>query len=294
MVDFAKERRLSPPPRRVPLTLSIRVVLGPLSQVGWFLVGFGLIFVWAFGADRAVVSAIQFAGDLEVVEGTTTAWRELSLSINDVSVYETSYAFEVGGQTYTGASYETGYYVPEGTRLPVEYRPSNPTVSRLKDMRASPVGLVIAFVFIIPLIGLALARGGLRGGFRARRLLSEGQLALGTLKTDESTSMQVNNKQVHRLTFQFVAEGGGTYQVVATTHEVDRLLDDAQEAIVYDPRHPADAVTLDDLPGHSVIDVRGNFEGGGLRGALVASLSLVIPTLTVVGHGVFLHLYLYR
>jgi hypothetical protein len=259
-----------------------------MSQLGWFLIGFGLIFVWAFGADRAVVNAFRFMGHVEVVEGTTTSWRELSLSINDVTVYETSYAYVVDGRTYSGTSYETGYYVPSGQRLPVEYRPSNPSVSRLQGMRASPTGVVIAFVFLIPIIGLALARAGLRSGLRRRRLLSEGVLAHGTLESDEATNVQVNNQPVRRLTFAFSAASGGTYRVVANTHEVARLLDDAQERIVYDPRHPADATTVDDLPGHPAIDARGDFEGGGAKEAVVALLSLVIPAATILGHGAFL------
>jgi hypothetical protein len=291
MTEGGAARFLAPPPRRVPLTLSVRVVLGGLGQIGWFLIGFGLIFVWAFGADRAVVNAIRFAGGLEVVEGTTTAWRELSLSVNDTPVFETEYAFEVGGQTYRGVSYETGYYVPEGQRLPVEYRRSNPSVSRLQGMRASPIGLVIGFVFVIPLIGLAFVRHGLSHGLRARRLLSEGALAHGTLKTDELTSLHVNNQQVHRLTFEFTADGGGAYEVTATTPDVSRLTDDTHEAIVYDPRHPADATTIDDLPGRPRIGARGELESGGALEALKALLNLVIPTATLAGHGAFLYYF---
>ncbi len=290
MTDSTMARHLSPPPRRVPLALSIRVILGGIGQLGWFLVGFGLIFVWAFDADGAVVSAVQFSRELSVVEGTTTGWRELNLSINDEQVYETSYSFEIDGQTYRGASYGTGYYVPEGQRLPVEYRPSNPSISRLQGMRASAAGVVIAFVFVIPLIGLAFLRWGLRSGLRNRRLLAEGQLAFGSLVSDEDTSVQVNNQPVRRLTFEFTASSGGRYQVVASTHQATKLMDDAQEALVYDPRHPADATLIDDLPGHPTIDPRGDFETGGAREVLIALLNLVIPTATVVGHGVFLYL----
>jgi hypothetical protein len=274
----------------VPLALSVRVILGGVGQLGWFLVGFGLIFVWAFDADGAVVSAFRFSRELTVVEGTTTGWRELNLSINDVSVYETSYAFEVDGQTYRGASYETGYYVPEGQRLPIEYRAPDPSISRLRGMRASAAGLPVAFVFVIPLIGLVILRFGLRSGLRNRRLLAEGQLAQGTLVSDEATNVQVNNQPVRRLTFEFTDTSGGRYQVVASTHDAAKLMDDAQEALVYDPRHPADATLIDSLPGHPRIDERGEFDTGGAREILLAVVNLIIPTVTVVGHGTFLYL----
>jgi hypothetical protein len=200
-------------------------------------------------------------------------------------------AQDLDGQTFTGVSFATGYYVPEGQRLPVEYRSSDPSISRLQGMRASAAGLVIAFVFVIPLIGLAFVRFGLRSGLRARRLLAEGQLAHGTLVTDEETSVQVNNQPVRRLTFVFDAEGGGRYNVVANTHHAARLMDDAREPIVYDPRHPADATLIDDLPRHPRIAARGDFEAGGAREALLAGANLVIPTVTIVGHGLFLYFF---
>lgn len=291
MSDSVSVRHLSPPPRRVPLALSIRVVLGSmLGQVGWFLVGFGFVFVWAFDAGGGVMSTIRFAGELATVEGTTTSWRELNLSINDEQVYATSYVYLVEGRTYTGESYATGYYVPEGLRLPVEYRPSDPSISRVQGMRASVAGLPIAFVFVIPLIGLAFVRWGLRNGLRNRRLLAEGQLAFGTLVSDEETSVQVNNQPVRRLTFAFTDGSGGRYHVVASTHHAAELMDDAQEPLVYDPRYPADATLIDDLPGHPRIDTRGDFEAGGARQVLLALLNLIIPTVTIVGHGLFLYL----
>lgn len=289
MSDSGSVRHLSPPPRRVPLALSIRVVLGSmLGQVGWFLVGFGFVFVWAFDAGGGIMSAIHFAGELATVEGTTTSWRELNLSINDEQVYETSYVYLVEGRTYTGRSYETGYYVPEGLRLPVEYRPSDPSISRLQGMRASAAGLMIAFVFLIPLIGLAFVRSGLIGGLQARRLLSEGQLALGTLESDEPTNARVNNQPVRRLRFEFTTANGETHSVFATTHYAAELMDDEQERLVYDPRHPRDAVLIDDLPGRPRIDSRGDFEAGGAREVVLALLTLVVPTVTIVGHGLFL------
>jgi len=283
--------RLSPPPRALPLDLSIRVVLGGLfGQVGWFLVGFGFVFVWAFDADGAVGSALRFLGSEEVVQGTTTSWRELNLSVNDQPVFETSYAFAVDGRQLTGASYATGYYVPEGTVVTVEYRDSDAEISRIQGMRATRVGLVIAFVFVIPLTGLAFVRAALRSGLRARRLLSEGHLARAKLLSEEDTGAEVNQKPLRRLTFEFTADSGGTYEVVATTHEAHLLKDDETERVVYDPRYPSDAVLIDDLPGRPEIDARGDFASGGPRGAALALLSLVVPTVTVVGHGLFLFL----
>ncbi|MGE0160536.1 MAG: DUF3592 domain-containing protein [Gemmatimonadales bacterium] len=291
MSDVKTVQRLAPPPRAVPLDLSIRVVLGSaLAQVGWFLVGFGFVFVWAFDADGAVASAFRFFGEEQVVEGTTTGWRELNVSVNEEKVFETAYAFEVDGRGYTGSSYATGDYVPEGLSVPIEYHRSDPSISRIQGMRATTVGLAVALVFSIPLIGLAFVRWGLSSGLRARRLLAEGLLGHAVLKSEEVTKMEVNDVPVRRLTFEFSADSGGTYEVVATTHETARLKDDETEGVVYDPRHPSDAVLLDDLPGRPAVNARGELVGGGLRGHGLALLSLVLPVVTVFGHGVFLYL----
>ncbi len=291
MSDVETVRHLSPPPRALPLDLSVRVVLGSmLGQVGWFLVGFGLVFVWAFDADGAIVSAFRFLGEEAIADGTVTSWRELNLSINETQVYETSYEFDVDGRRYTGASYATGYYVPEGTQVMVEHRPSNPAASRIQGMRASAAGLPVAFVLVIPFIGLAFARAGLRGGLRARRLLAEGHLAQATLESDEGTGMEVKERPVRKLTFSFTTDSGQTCRVSAMTHDAAKLRDEETERVVYDPRYPSDAVLLDDLPGRPEIDARGNFVSGGVGGLAQALACLVVPAATILGHGLFLYL----
>jgi hypothetical protein len=287
---MATVRHLSPPPRSLPFDLSIRVVLGDiLGQVGWFLVGFGFIFVWAFDATGTVASVFRFSGELATVEGTTTGWRETSLSINDEDVYETTYAFAVNGRAFTGSSYATGYYVAEGVVVTIEYRPTDPSFSRIESMRASPAGVAIAFVFVFPFIGLAFVRAGLRRGLRARRLLVEGHLAQATLKSKEEVISRAD-KPVYRLVFEFTADSGGSHEVEVTTNHAWRLEDEETERVVYDPRHPSDAVLLDDLPGGPAIDARGSFVGGGAAGMVVALLCLVLPVLTILGHGLFLYL----
>lgn len=289
MVDDELSVRLSPPPRGLPLTLTIRTVLGGFtSQFGWAFVAFGMIFVWAFDPGAGLTELVRFSGGLATSEGTSVGWRELNLRVNETTVYETSYVFEVAGEAISGVSYQTGGYVAEGQPVVVEYRSSDPSVSRITGMRASAGGLMVALVYIFPLIGAVMALFGVRKGLRARNLMRTGRLALGVLKSKEATNTKINDQPVYRLTFEFEAEGGGTYRAEAKTHLPQKLQDEARERLVYDPRYPGEATLLDELPCRPRINSRGDFEASGGNDRVLALANLVLPTFTLVGHSLFM------
>lgn len=280
---------LSRAPRPVGPTLTIRVMFGGvLSQLGWIFLGFGLIFVAAFQPGAGMAAVARFSGDLASGQGMVTGWRRLNLSINDQPVYETSYAFEPGdGSRYSGASYETGSHRNRGDAVPIEYRADDPAVSRIEGMRSTPGGLGVSFVYVFPLIGLVFVLFSIHRGLRARSLLAIGRLGHGTLLSKEPTNTTVNNQRVYKLTFEFEAEDGMTYQAVAKSHLPARLEDEAQERLVYDPRRPADAVLLDELPARPKITRDGHFVADGTGQTVLALLNLVVPGLTLLGHGTY-------
>lgn len=241
---------------------------------------FGMVFVWVFDAGGAVREMIRFAGHVESASGVTVDWRQTSVSVNDSPVYETSYSFRsADGYDVTGASYRTGSHLEPGQSVVVEYKPSNPSISRIQGMRTSVGGLGVSFVFLFPIVGLALAMAGVRGGIRARYLLSEGRLAMAKLISKEPTNTRINNQTVYKYTFQFEVPDGGTYQVVGKTHR--HTLDDEElERVVYDPRDPNEAKLLDELPCRPTIDSRGDFDTGAGQ-IFLAAANLMLPTATL-------------
>ncbi len=276
-------------PRPVGITLTIRVMFGGvLSQLGWIFLGFGLVFVAAFQPGAGVAAIARFSGDLADGRGTVTAWRKLNLSINDQPVYETSYDFEgADGRRYAGASYETGSHRERGDVVAVQYRSDDPTVSRIQGMRSSPGGLGVSFVYVFPLIGLIFVLFSIHRGLRARSLLANGLLARGTLRSKEPTNTTINNQRVYKLTFEFEADDGMTYQAVAKSHLPARLEDEAQERLMYDPRRPSDAVLLDELPARPRLTRDGHVVADGAGQTVLALLNLVVPALTLLGHGAY-------
>jgi hypothetical protein len=143
-------------------------------------------------------------------------------------------------------------------------------------------GAGAAFVVIFPLVGLVFVLIGLRGGRRAAHLLANGKLTTGTLKSKVATNTRVNNQTVYKLTFEFQAEEGGTYETVVRTHVVHRLVDEPQERLLYDPFFPARAVLLDNLPGSPRIDPTGQ-----LRASATAPLYVLLPAISLFGHGAY-------
>ncbi len=276
---------LSPPPRPVPGVLTARLVLGGVfNQVGWMLLLFSLLFLWIFDPGHALGTTVRFLGDVETTEGVVSGWRETSLEMNDRPVHETRYDFEVGGRSLAGISYATGTHLEAGTRVLVEYVAADPSISRIEGMRTSAAGAWISFLYILPFLGMGMVWLGMRKGLKARRLMSSGRLGHGRLRSKEPTNMRVNNQTVYRMTFEFAAEGGGTYEVVGHTHRTLDLEDEPEERLVYDPRHPSDAALLDELPCRPGIDARGNFVAEGSRQYTLAALNLVLPVLALIGY----------
>lgn len=278
--------QLALPPRQVPWPVRNQLLWGGFAnQFGWLFFGFGLIFFWIFGLN-ADLSALSFTpGKIKTVDGRVIAVEDTNASENDTPIYANHYAYRIERweREYQGVSYSLGRRFEPGQTVTVEYLRSDPTNSRIAGTRQgwfSPWVLLIVLPF--PLIGLGFIVFGLRNGLKANRLLANGKVGLGTLKSMVPTNTRVNNQTVYKLTFEFTADDGRYCEVVAKTHLTSRLRDDDQERLLYDPDNPSYAVMLDNLPGKPDID-----ELGQIRPASPGSgwLVLVLPLLALLGHG---------
>jgi hypothetical protein len=186
---------------------------------------------------------------------------------------------------YQDVAYSTGRQFEPGWDVTVNYLRSNPAISRLPGTRRGMFpAWVLGIVAPFPLIGLVFIAFGLRRGLQAVKLLSIGQVGMGRLKSKEPTGVRVNNRPVYNLTFEFSADGT-LYEVSSKTHQPHLLQDERQERLVYNPRHPDQAVMLDNLSGSPQLDDFGQIQPGSLKGAL---LTLILPAVTVLVHGTVL------
>jgi hypothetical protein len=276
----------SPAPREVPCSVRLRVLFGGFNnQFGWIFFGFGMVFVWIFTLHADLASIFLFHLQTKTTVGVVEGIYSTSATENDVEVYEVRYTyFDSLGKQHMDVSYITGH--PNvAARVNVEYVSDFPSISRVEGMRREIFGPGAILAIIFPMIGLGFLTFGIRDGLKANRLLSQGRIAFGKLISTEGTGATINNRPVLKLTFNFRAEDGLDYDVIAKTHEPEDLGDEAEEPLLYDPNVPSTAVLLDDLPGSAEFDANG-----GLIPASVSEIVriLLIPVLTLVGHGFYL------
>jgi hypothetical protein len=136
-------------------------------------------------------------------------------------------------------------------------------------------------------VGGVMVFFSLREGLRAARLLGTGRLAFGKLASVAGTGTTINNRQVMAMTFQFRAHDGATYDVTSKTHRPEALDDQEEELVLYDPDDPTRGVALDALPGSLQVHQSGEIRP---RHPITCLATLIVPGLTLVGHGLYLFL----
>lgn len=268
--------RLEPPPRKVPATLVWRLLFGGIGALGWFVATVSMVAVLVL-VPRAEIFRPDYdrTGTATITRVEETSSSEGSRS-NARPIHRVHFTFvDDNGTTRTGASYTT-YPPATGDRYRVEWVAADPSKSRLVGMRARPFDRSVLFMLLFPIVGLGLAFAQLFIGIRAIRLLRTGLETRGKLVAKQPTGSSVNNQPVMALTFEFQV-GGHPVRATVTAVDTSVLEDDELEPMLYDPRRPTRATTLDHLPGSPKITEDGRIiVGPGFTGLLVT-----MPVLTI-------------
>ena len=289
--DSFAHRRLMDPPRDIPLAVVAQLLFGGvLGFLGWFFFGFGMIFFWIFAMNSDPTAWITFRGKLETATGTVLGADETSFSeggsehTDGTRIYAHRYRFTYQGHAYEGVSYRLGAQAEADGTVTIEFPEGRPQRSRIQGMRSAPFGWPVLFVVVFPLIGALFVLGTLWSGWKRLYLLKYGELAQGKLVDKQPTNTSINDQTVYKLTFAFETSLGQAAQTIVKTHETARLTDDELETLLYDPLNPAVGTTLDHLPGAPRIEEDGRIS---VRNEGSAYLALVLPALTLVGHGTY-------
>jgi hypothetical protein len=281
------------PPRSVPLLMRLQMVFGGTSnQLGWLFFGFGLLFFSAFGWYADLTSMIYFRGELAQVKGVITSSRNTgyvtggSKRSKGRSIYEQHYSFTAAdGKQYQGVSYEDINGSRSGYEALIEYRPSNPNISRVYGNRKNILPPLAILTAIFPLIGSLFIIKGVKQGIKANQLLENGRLEMGRLISKYPTNVRINKRAVYKMTFEFALPDQSKFQVTTKTHITELLENESQEPLLYEPNNPNNAIMIDNLPGQPCIDEAGNLQ---VKSAASALLSLIIPSLSAIANGMLI------
>jgi len=270
--------------RHVPASVWLLLLLGgEVNQVGWLAVIFAAVGSLALLPDLDRVAIALWIDGKETCQGTVTSVRKeiCTCEYGTIVRYAHRYRFTLpDGEEQTGISYGRRRVEP-ATSVTVEYARTLPFRSRIKGMWSGRVrSVVLPFMLLPGAVGLVLLVHGMRRGVGAIRLLAGGQAGLGTLhsKTLVVAPIKSYQRATYRLVFRFLALDGLTYEASCRTEHPERLEDQQQEALVYDPRNPRHAVLLDDLPGSPTIGPDGAIAPAS-RGAVTVRLLLPVAGL---------------
>lgn len=274
---------LEPPPRDVPGSIRRKLLFGgAISQMGWLCFGFGMIFFWFMALNSEIWSYVLFSGQTGRATGLVVAVSETGSSENRRRVYAVDYAYSVAGTEHRGTSYTADLSGGAGAVVDIEYRESNPDISRIRGMRRYPFSAWVFVCTIFPLVGLGFIAHGLRRGWRDIHVLTHGRAAMGVLVAKEPNGVEVNDQPMYDLTFRFRTDDGVERRgVVSALHTVP-LEDEPEERLLYDPRRPERIVVMDNLPGAAGIDARGRLTGGGAGVLVMIAPALAMTIVTVL------------
>jgi len=278
---MSRDFRLPPPPRSVPFSLSAVTAVG--STIAWLLLAFSSLFFWLF-CTRADLSFVTFRPPYEEAQGTVRAINATGASENHQQIAGVDYSYRVGGEELHGTSYVPGTAPEVGDPVTVEYLPNAPRKSRIAGMRRDLWGPWILFLALFPAGCLIVVTISVRTGLRRCELLRLGMVTTGKLIDKRRTSMTVNKQRVYELIFEFQSYDGRQFTASTRSHRTERLEDEREEPLLYDPLDPSRSVMVDSLPSRPELDEGGNL--CGRPGAFVL-FALLLPAL-VVGINLFL------
>ena len=195
--------------RNVPLALKLKVLFGGvITQMGWFFMGFGSIFVFIF-VGNADFSDWYLSEKNPKAIGKITEIKPTNTTVNDRYVYACHYEFTASdGKKVQGVSYTSGRLPNQGDEVEIQYQEGKPEYSRVKGMSKGMFPPIVLLVLLFPALGLGLVLAHLLWAKNAVHLLQNGIITRGKLLRTEMTSTQINNQPVMKLFFQFKAMDG--------------------------------------------------------------------------------------
>ncbi|HMA64387.1 MAG: hypothetical protein ACM31E_04815, partial [Fibrobacterota bacterium] len=185
-----------------------------------------------------------------VTEGIVTSMETTSSSVNDQMVIKYFFTFTTDKTgKISGHSFSEKEPYTEGQTVTIQYCKSNPHIAVIKGTRT---GEIPAWIILIMapffLVGSIMSYFAIRGGLRHLHLITDGVMTKGKYLRRESTNVSINDRPVYKMFFSYKTPDGRSFEMFSKTHQPERLTDEAEEMLIYDPSIPEKAVAVDSLP----------------------------------------------
>ena len=184
------------------------------------------------------------------IEGTITGVDYTNTEVNERPVMQYFYTFvspEIG--EWYGYSYSSTSTADVGDRVTILYNSTDPSISKIRGMDTSSggffFGVLFPLFFVVPLLIAWIIF--LRRALFKLKVLRKGSLTEGVLIDKKATATEINNQRVYALTFEYEV-GSTKYTRVTKTHEINELMDDPKELMIYHYDYPSKAIVVDALP----------------------------------------------
>ena len=270
-------QRMAAPPRRVPLSLRIVSLFNGAVQIGFAIVGFGSLFVWAFLPNTDLRSSTaHFTG---AARGYVTSVTNTRAKQNRQRILANAYTFSVAGRQFTGTSYSDGEVFKPGDAVTVEYDESNPMSSQIQGMRRNMFGAGTLVTLIFPAVGLGIVAVGIWYGLTLIRGLRDYEIAKGKVVNRQYV---VASRGRTVVTYEFQSVDGATYQSAVRLYDQSQIAQD-EALLLYDRNRPDRAERLPT----AVQSVEGPAQLAGRPAAAIGAL--ILPALVIAANIIAAH-----
>ena len=238
-------------PRAIPIFLKFRLLfLGLLNLLGLMMMVFVFVLPILFSPDDNYKAFFELRDNDPRVTGVLTDIIQTNVKVNKRYLFKYSYNYAVNGKVYSGKCFGEEINRQPGDSIGIQYAVAHPALSVIPGMSNEKVPLFAIIMFcLFPVIGVVLFILGVISGTKKVALLVHGIATTGKFIRKEATSTSINKQRVYRLIFEFKT---GTGEKVETccgkTHKLERVLDEAEERLVYNANDPSKALLIDSLP----------------------------------------------
>lgn len=247
-MNFTPQKNNRPNKRQVPFFVRLIIFKNTYKLLmGSLLTIFGLVMSLLF-INSISFNSLFFHPDQKVI-GAIDNTEVTNMSSDGKKIIKFSYHFNFHNQNFTSVSYSNAFNQLKSNKVWIEFEQKNPQISKIVGMDMAPFSINILFLFspfyIIGIVYLFLTY------FRYAKinhLVTYGTIVKGTVLEIIPTRLIVQNRNKHKIIFEFLTQIGTEQKATCFTFYPELLHRELEEFVLYDANNPQKAILVGVLP----------------------------------------------